>query len=183
MGIASEPSPVKLLIGMLAREEMLFEKALAALEKEYGVADYASPVIPFTFTTYYDREMGSGLLRRFYAFKELINPEELASIKIFTNNIEAGYSLETPGGSKRQINLDPGYIALSKLVLASVKDRSHRVYIGRGIYAEITLQYEKKNFLPWHWTYPDFRSDEYKGILTAIRQVYLNQLKTIPGEE
>jgi len=177
MGIAGEPSPVKLCIGMLTRDESLFDEVASHLRNLYGATDFVSHVIPFTFTSYYEKEMGSSLLRRFFSFRELIDQGSLSLIKIATNELEAQYSKDGEEGKKRRINLDPGYIGLSKLVLATVKDRSHRIFIGNGIYAEITLQYEKKTFNPWHWTYPDYRTPEYIEVFNTVRDMYVCQLK------
>jgi hypothetical protein len=169
--------PVKLIVGMLGGMGELFDESIKALEERYGERDFTSPWVPFSFTSYYEKEMGCNLTRCFYSFRELIDPLCLPEIKIFSNEIERRHSRWEEGSPRRSINIDPGYIALSKLVLASTKDRSHRICIGRGIYAEITLQFKKKTFMPLCSTYPDYRSADYIPILNAIREIYAAQLK------
>ncbi|MDQ1318216.1 MAG: hypothetical protein QG588_1873, partial [Candidatus Poribacteria bacterium] len=104
-----------------------------------------------------------------------IQPEEIVEIKYFTNDVEKEFLLD--GSSKRQINLDPGYITPAKLILASTKDHIHRIYLRDGIYAEITLQMEGGTFRPWQWTYPDYRSEGYIKIFNEIRELYMQQLR------
>lgn len=181
MGKIKSPRPVKLIVGMLFLQEDIFIRAREDLVSEYGEVDFESPLFPFHYTDYYSREMGDKLWRKFVSFKNLINPEDLPVIKIFTNKLEDKFL--QPGSSKRRINIDPGYITLSKLVLATTKNFSHRIYIGRGIYAEVTLRYLKnKGFQPWDWTYPDYKSREYLNVFNLIRDRYYQQIK-IKGRE
>ncbi|PIP68479.1 MAG: GTP-binding protein [Candidatus Omnitrophica bacterium CG22_combo_CG10-13_8_21_14_all_43_16] len=165
MGSAKKPKAVKLIIGMLARNKKLFEKAEEFFIEELGPMDYQSPVISFKYTSYYKKEMGSSLKRKFISFKKLISPEKIVKIKLLTNLIEEKLSI----GNKRQVNVDPGYISDAKLILATTKDYFHRIYLDQGIYAEVTLKWRKHSFEPFEWTYPDYRSKAYLGILNKIR--------------
>ena len=173
MGSPSEPLPVKLVMPMFTGEPGLFEQAERALTDHFGPVDYRSPRLPFDHTTYYEEEFGHGLVRRFIAFGELIDPGRLAEIKLLTNGLEQEWS----EGGRRRINLDPSYVSRSKLVLATTKNHGHRIYLGRGIYAEVTLTYRDKDYRPWPWTYPDYRTESYREILRAIRGIYLAQLE------
>ncbi|MDD5775195.1 MAG: DUF4416 family protein, partial [Candidatus Omnitrophica bacterium] len=134
----------------------------------FGPIDYESPELPFKHTDYYRREFGTCLIRRFIAFSRLIVPSALASIKIRTNKIEH----KTSRSGKRLVNIDPGYIDMAKLVLASTKDFCHRIYLDRGIFAEITLVYRKDSFTRQEWTYPDYRTPEYIAVFNRIRKDY-----------
>ena len=165
MGSAKKPKAVKLIIGMLARNKKLFEKTEEFFIEEFGLIDYQSPVISFKYTSYYKKEMGSPLKRKFISFKKLISPEKIAKIKLLTNLIEEKLSIS----NKRQVNIDPGYISDAKLILATTKDYFHRIYLNQGIYAEVTLKWRKHSFEPFEWTYPDYRSKEYLRILNKIR--------------
>jgi hypothetical protein len=173
MGTAKEHRPVKLFVGMFTEREELFDSAGIELGKVYGPVDHVSPVWPFGFTTYYAEEFGENLLRQFISFSELIDPGRLPGIKLFTNDLEQKFALQ----SKRQINLDPGYINLSKLVLATTKNHQHRLYLGQGIFAEGTLRFTRKSFRPWEWTYPDYCTDHYIQFFNQVRQTYLEQLR------
>ncbi len=173
MGSIRQPVPVKLVIPMLAGTPAAFERAQTALVARFGPADYVSNDLPFGETDYYEGEMGAPLLRRFVAFETLIDPGTLAGIKRFSNEIEEAWSDE----GRRSINLDPGYLAAAKLVLATTKDYAHRIYIGQGIYAEVTLLYRGGTFEALPWTYPDYRSAPYHAILAEIRALYMATLR------
>jgi hypothetical protein len=174
MGLAEEHRPVKLIVGMFAAEERLFDAACAELVESHGPVDHASPVWPFDFTTYYAEEFGEGLLRQFLSFQQLVDPTRLPEVKLHTNDLEQQFAAE----GRRQINLDPGYIDLSKLVLATTKNHQHRIYLGQGIYGEVTLRFTRKSFRPWEWTYSDYRTDDYIRFFNEVRQTYLTQLRT-----
>ena len=157
---------------MLARERVLFGAAEQRLVESFGAVDLASPVLDFDFTDYYEREMGPGLKRQLVSFERKIDPGEIAAIKLATNGLEEALApLDT--SVARPINLDPGYICGSKLVLASAKDRSQRVYVGHGIYVEITLEFRKGRFRPVPTTYRDYASDAYIEFFTEVRERHL----------
>lgn len=173
MGIAKEPPAVKLIAGFIFKDESVYAKALSELIKLFGVCDFESRIIDFDYTDYYQEEMGSSLKRRFVSFKKLIPPQKLPQIKIITNKIEQKLSLK----NKRNINIDPGYVDLAKLVLATTKDFKHRIYLDKGIFAEITLFYQNKTFCSWELTYPDYRTKEYILAFNKIRDIYNQQIK------
>jgi hypothetical protein len=182
MGEVRKHPPVKLITGMIAADASLFSSVEALLFQKFGRADFQSDVMPFNYTDYYTKEMGQDLIRKFISFERLIQPEEIVEIKIFTNDLEKEFLYPTPQAGmpvpRRRVNLDPGYVSAAKLVLASTKDYMHRIYLGDGIYAEITLRVEKKTFRPWQWTYPDYRSKEYIAIFNEIRRIYMVQLRS-----
>lgn len=175
MGKAKAPLPVKLIMPMFTRRVELFRLAEDALVGQFGPVDYHSPRLTFAHTGYYEEEFGPGLQRQFLSFEKLIDPGKLADVKLLTNALERRWSL----AGRRPINLDPGYISPEKLVLATTKNHGHRIYLGRGIYAEVTLTYRNKAYRPWPWTYPDYRSEAYLEIMQAIRRVYMGQLREL----
>ena len=172
MGTIKESRPGKLIVSMFTADETLLAMAKGTLVSRFGPIDYESELLPFNHTSYYEREFGPGLVRRIVSFAQLIAPERLAGIKRVTNELEMTWVVD----GRRCVNLDPGYVALSKMVLATTKDYSHRIYLGQGIYAEVTLHYRHGAFHPWEWTYPDYASPRYLEILDQIRQIYLKQL-------
>ncbi len=176
MGIAKKPAPAKLVVAMLAPREEWFDRAEAALAERFGPVDYRSASIPFDYTRYYAPELGDTILRRFAAFAPLIDPGTLADVKVWTNALEQAWAAD---GGTRRINLDPGYMTLAKLVLATTKDHSHRIYLAQGIYAEVTLTYRNRDWHPCPWTYPDYRSEAYRHILHDIRALLAQQLRTV----
>ena len=175
MAQAKEPLPVKLIASVFSGAEGLIEKAKEALIERFGPLDYESELLPFNHTDYYTPEFGPGLVRRFFAFAALIDPGELAAIKRWTNELEMKWA----AGGRRRVNIDPGYISQSKLVLATTKNHAHRIYLGQGIYAEVTLRFYKGTFRPWQWTYPDYASSAYIALFNHIRERYKEQLKEV----
>jgi len=173
MGKAERHQPVKLITGFIFKEEPILKQAKIILKNKFGVIDYESPVLEFTHTDYYEKEFGAYLKRAFVSFKKLIPPESISRIKIITNRIEEKLSHQ----GRRMVNIDPGYLDLSKLVLATTKDYSHRIYLSEGIYAEVTLYYRDKGFKPFAWTYPDYKTAEYATIFNQIRQIYYEQIR------
>ncbi|MFP4053286.1 MAG: DUF4416 family protein [Phycisphaerae bacterium] len=156
------------ICGLIAAGESLLDRACDALGRELAPLQQASETWPFDLTDYYAPQMGTGLLRRFVTLGGLSGPEMLAEWKVRTNAIEQRFAAEPSADAARPVNLDPGYVASPKLVLASMKDFAHRVYLGRGVYAEVTLMY-RKGWQPLPWTFPDFASGRYDEFLTAVR--------------
>ncbi len=172
MGRVSPPDPVLLFIGTLYRDESVFHDAHDLLKKHFGETLLESTSIPWDYSTYYHHEIGSPLLRQFLFFKTFIDPGALADIKIKTNEIEDILSFE----GKRRINLDPGYLTLSKIVLASTKDYAHRIYLGKGIFGEITLIYKDGTYEPHMFSYRDYQDESYIKIFINVRSLYKKML-------
>ena len=173
MGKTEKFQKKKLIIGVIYKVGYDLLPTLKQLENSFGIIDYRSSPVDFSYTRYYEPEMGSGLKKVFLSFLQLVDPEGLADIKIRTNDIESLFSMD----NRREVNLDPGLLDQSRLLLATTKDNSHRIPLRRGIYAEVTLIYEKKEFRDLRWTYPDYRTAEYKAVLSEIRDIYTDQLK------
>lgn len=164
---------VKLIIGMLYSDKNLFEIAKMKLIKYFGKIDYESKPILFNYTDYYNKEMGIPIFRVYISFEKLIFPYKLGKIKLITNKIED--SLKSEKG--RKVNIDPGTLSLSNLILATTKNYSHRIPISKRIYGEVTLIYRNKRFNDLEWTYPDYKDDKNKQHFLKIREIYKNQIK------
>lgn len=174
MGKLTDPKPVKLFIGMLSHDVSLFDEIKKVLKKPFGKVDMESDIWPWEHTQYYEQEMGPGLKRKFIFFRELIDPSSLANIKLKTIELEQQYLHENDG---RKINLDPGYLDSAKVVLASTKDFSHRIYLKNGIFGEVTLIYSKKDYQILPYTFPDYRTPEYLDIFRKARDRYGKQAR------
>jgi hypothetical protein len=173
-----DPQPVKLIIGILAANETALAATVKAISKSFGVIDLASDVWPFTQTDYYKDELGPNALRQFVTLEKLIDPGKLAQIKHDTNSLEQQLADSLKLSLPRPVNLDPGFIEPSKLVLASTKNFSHRIYIGNKMFAEVTLMYEKGSWRHFEYTFPDYRQSCYQNFLTKVRCRLMEQLKT-----
>jgi hypothetical protein len=179
MGTPTEPTPAKYFVGLLSREPELLTAVEADLCEILGAIEARSEVLPWTASSYYEKEMGTGLLRRFVSFEPLISPGELAPAKLKTQMVEAKYCLAVEGRTARRLNADPGYVDTAKVVLASTKNAGHRIYLGSGIYAETTLLYYDGQFRSCHYTYPDFRWPSTHLFMDSVRNSYLSQLRRI----
>lgn len=169
----SLPGPVKIITGLIFKNDSILDKALFYLKKKFGPVDLETSLIPFNHTTYYNDEMGSPLKRKFLSFRDLKGLKNIYKLKLFTEKIENKLSLS----GKRRINIDPGYLTLAKLVLFSTKDYIHRIHLGKGIYAEITLFFKDKSFRPWEWTYPDYKTKDYIDYFNRVRAAYLSSMQ------
>jgi len=168
------PKPAKLVISLFMKDKGLIVAVTGALTENFGPVDMVSSWFPFNFTTYYEPEMGAPLFRRVLAFKTLVKQSALADIKTTTNNLEQEYSFS----GKRMVNLDPGYMLHERFVLATGKNYSHRIYIGRRIYADLTLIYVKGRFQTLPWTYPDYADESMLTYLEQVRQKYVIDLRS-----
>jgi len=166
-----EPDPVKLFVGILYSDTAILTKALEMLQERYGEIDYRSPSFEFDITDYYVPEMGKPIYRLFVSFERFINPKEIARIKVETNTVEDRLAV----GGKRKVNLDPGYMDYDKVVLASAKYNGQKIYLDHGIWADLTLHYEKKTFHPYPWSFPDFKQGMYDEVFLEIRKRYRKQ--------
>ena len=173
MSQPNPPKPAKLVIGIFLREKTLGTPVAETLIERFGDVDIVSEWMPFDQTTYYEPEMGAPLYRRMMAFETLIRQSELPSIKLFTNGIEKQYA----DNGKRVVNIDPGYLLLERLVLATGKNFSHRIYIGKGIYADLTLVFRRGRFESLPWTFPDYAGNRIQAFLTRVRKKYAMDLK------
>jgi len=173
MSIPQEPKPAKLFVSVISSSVERINATLSELAAHYGILDFVSPLLPFNYTDYYCAEMGKVLFRRFASFDRLIQQENLALIKVQTNALE---DKQTEEGN-RLVNIDPGYLLAERLVLASGKNYGHRIYLSKGIYAELTLIYRDKDYQPLAWTYPDYAEPRVRAWLGALRQKYLLQVR------
>lgn len=169
----TKPKKCKFIAAFIYASENTYGKALTSLKKRFGPVDLESDALDFDFTEYYQEEMGSGLKRRFVSFKKLIEPSAIVEAKLFSVKLEKRLAMV----SKRRINIDPGYINEAKLVLSTTKDFSHRIYLGKRIFGEVTLIYKDKAFRNLGWTFPDYKTKAYKDILVKIRNLYKEDLK------
>ncbi len=176
MGELKSPPKVKLFFGLLFPDEELLAATEKRLSNDYGDIDLESPIVPFDKTHYYEKEMGPVLFRRFISILPLMDVGELPSVKIQTNAIE---KLSAAPDGNRRVNIDPGYLSMSKVVLATTKDYNHRLYLDKKIYGEVTLHYgsREKGYIPWEWTYPDYGERSAIAFFNTLRGIYREQLR------
>ncbi len=143
------------------------------LETVLSPVEEVSPVFDFSFTKYYEKQMGPELKKQFVSFVQTMHPGKLAVLKVRTNEMEKSWSKN----GKRSINLDPGYITAAKLVLASAKDFAHRIFLGEGIYGDVQFQFRDQEFRPHPWTFPDYQSEIAMAFFHKVRQSFIHKGK------
>ncbi|MBW2622336.1 MAG: DUF4416 family protein [Deltaproteobacteria bacterium] len=180
MSKLQDPLPVKPVAALFSAHRDLLTQAARKLEKKIGPMDFISPEFIFDQSEYYREEMGWPLIKRFFACRELMDPVELVTLKVFTAHLEKEFS---DSSSRRQVNIDPGYISTERLVLATGKNNVQRIYLGRGVWGDLTLIFERGEFKPLPWTYADYASPEVRLIMAEIRKKYQEQLRTQSKEE
>ncbi len=183
MAVPVSPMPVCRFAGLLAGSEEQLAAARFELQQWYGKIDDTSEIITFTFTEYYSQEMGKNLLRQWVRFEALFSPDHLAKNKLETNMAETllarHFREKSDNITGRPINIDPGYVHRYKVILASTKDHSHRIYLSEGIYAEVTLHWHQNRWTPWPWTYADYQTEAAQRFFVKARTAYLEQLQRI----
>ncbi len=173
MSVPKIPEPARLVISALTPHEDLIQEVSTQLILELGPVHEQIGPIPFNYTNYYDREMGPGISRWLLSFDRLVDKSSLVSIKLLTNRVEQSYTEL----DKRRINLDPALLSLGNFVLATGKDNAHRIYLGKGIFADLTLVFRAGTYRPLEWTYPDYADPVLIDILNRMRENYRCRLK------
>lgn len=161
-----EPEPAKLITGLLFRDFDTQRSVLVTLKDRFGPMDWLTEPKPFTYTDYYVSEMGEGIYRQILSFADPVFPGKLAEIKLFTNELERQLSR----GNSRQVNIDPGLLSEERVILATGKNFTHRVYLRDGIYADLTLIYQGGSYQPLPWTYPDYKDPMLLHFFGALRR-------------
>lgn len=179
MGDVQPHRPVMLIVAIVSRYDEAFDWALQRLVSKWGALEFKSPRFEFTETTYYNKSMGPELRKQFLAFRQLIDPASIAAAKLISNELEAQYCTMADVPEERPLNIDPGYISEAKLVLATTKNRDHRVYLQQGIFAEVTLHFHNREWASSKWTYPDYQRADFQAFFTQcrlrLRQMYGKQ--------
>lgn len=181
MGNAHEPGPVLPLIVAFSRYDDALAWGRAECEKQWGGLGLVSPRFDFSETNYYAASMGAELQIEIWTADRLVSPTELVDLKLQTNDWEAAYAKLGKHPEARPLNLDPGYVGLGKFVLASTKDHSHRLYLGRGIFGEVTLGFRQGEWISRDWTYPNYRRADYHQFLSRCRQRLVERLREEPS--
>ena len=173
MSTPKTPDPGLLIISILSASwDQCWPGVLEELEARFGPADGVSEEFAFDETGYYDEELGTPITRRIIEFETLRSLDELADIKLFTNSLES----RSGSAGKRLFNLDPGFISMQSLVLATGKSFSHRIYLKDGIWADLTMIWQKKQWVEFPWTFPDYAGEAMKSRLTKLRLSYKTKL-------
>jgi hypothetical protein len=173
MGTIQTPSLVKLIAAIMFQESAPIDQIVGLLETRFGKIQAVHGPMPFTWTDYYAKEMGSALFKSYCCFERLISREDLPAIKRWTNDLEQEFARQ----GTRIVNIDPGYLSRDKLVLASTKDFYHRLYLGQGIFGEVTIHFRQGKYRNFSWTYPDFKEEKLQEFLMKQRAGLVGELR------
>lgn len=173
-----EPIPAKYFVAVMLGPHGSDSSFEVELEAELGPIEARSAEYDFSrFTTYYDEEMGSPVHKHFLVFRDPRPMDRLVETKLFTEALQARHAVTERGGRVRRVNLDPGYLTPWSVVLSTVKNQAHRIYMGQGVFAELTLLFRGSSYQPLPWTYPDYSSVPALPFLCDLRSTYMRQLK------
>ena len=181
MGQPTTPTPVLPLLAAFSRHPEALDWARRRACEAWGPIEAESRAFAFRETPYYEATMGSDLRKVFFAFARLGDPAALAETKLTTNRWEEQYAASAGHPEPRPLNLDPGYLTLGKLVLASTKDFAHRIYLAQGIYAEVTLYYRQGRWQHHQWTFADYRRSDYQAFFSQVRESLHRKLRDLPN--
>jgi hypothetical protein len=171
---------MKIFLALFGGQPDLMDKAATQLAQDFkqgylGLIDFQSPDLPFTDTEYYRKEMGPGLFKRYLSFSQAMGPENLVELKLAAMALENQLS----GSTGRQVNLDPGYVFAGGLVLSTGKFSGHRLYLGQGVWGELTLHYHRGAFRALPWTYQDYLKPEVLSIIGQMRRHHMLEQKSL----
>ncbi len=161
--------PVLRVMAVSSRNAEAFDWAIAKASKHWGPIEFSSERFDFSETSFYSKTMGDGLQKQLLAFTDLIQQDRVVESKHDSNAWEDEFKSLQDWEESRPINLDPGYITEAKLVLATTKDRDHRIYLRNGIFAEVTLFYQALRWQSSRWTYPDYKRDDFHEFFERCR--------------
>jgi len=170
MAAITSHRPVLLIVAAFSRYPEAFDWTRRTVEQTWGPITLQSDLFDHRETNYYEAMMGPDLKKTFLAFETLVDPADLPKWKTHTNQWEIAYQKQSSHPELRPLNLDPGYLTEAKLILASTKDRDHRIYLDRGIYAENTLYFTRGAWQCRQWTYPDYQRADYHAFFGRCRE-------------
>jgi hypothetical protein len=173
MAAIQPPPAVKYFIAVLFKDHANLNRARELFTGAWGSIDFEGADHVFDVTGYYEPEMGAPLYRRILAFEKLEMPTLLVDMKLACNDIENRLRVD----EKRTVNCDAGYLDHNKVLLASAKEAGQKIYLDKGIYADLAGRYKAGKYRPFEWSFPDFKDGRYDAELCAIRALYLKQVK------
>lgn len=182
MAIPQSAHPALQLVAVFSRHTAALQWAAEKIAEAWGPIALQSEPFDHSETEYYTNEMGRGLQKQFYLLQPIFDPARLPESKLQSNAWEHQLAESRQYPEPRPINIDPGYVTLTKLVLASAKDRAHRIYLNHGIYAEECLYYLGG---AWHarpWTYPDYQRADFQAFFVQAREHLKHCIQEMRGE-
>ena len=174
MGKIIEQPPVKLICGFMWNAAVDIRPAIQIIQQNWGRFDAKTPEFDFSHTQYYLDEFGDHLKKQYVSFERMVSIDDIPDIKILSNEIEERF---IHNGS-RSVNIDPGYVADAKILMATTKNLAHRTYIGKNIFADLQLIFRRQTYEPTPWTFADMREPRMIEFFNGVREKYIEQLQS-----
>lgn len=167
-----KPPPLaRQLVAIFSRHPGALDWVTHRITQQWGTIGLASPRFDHSETNYYESQMGRGLIKQFLVIDGWYDPARLPQSKLQSNAWEEELSNGGEFPEVRPLNVDPGYMTLTKLVLASCKDRAHRIYMADGVYGEECLYYLDHGWRARPWTYPDYQRADFQAFFEQARRM------------
>jgi len=173
MSHPKNPLPAYFFASIIYQKEEKLKEAIDILSQKEWKISKKTEEMDFHHTDYYYEEMGKPLKRVFVFFEPPAEREKIVELKHLSYSIEKQLSHD----GRRSVNIDPGYLTLENIVLSTFKNYSHRIYLGKGVFAEITLIYRNGSYESLPWSYPDYGSHEIIKIFNREREEYKGRMR------
>lgn len=195
MGFVKHHPPCLQIIAAFSKYDSALDWLWERVAGQLSPIAMISPAFPFTESHYYRSTMGDQLKKQFAILSNWYDPAELSTHKLMSHVWESELVKNISFDVERPLNIDPGYMSMTKLVLASTKNREHRVYLRDGVYAEVTLAFRDQQWRSLPWTYPDYQRDDFrvffhegrkhlaKSVASTLRNREVSPFKVMDSEQ
>lgn len=171
MARVQTPPPGRLIVSVIYNSIDGLADCLKLHEKQFGRVQFETIEIECSANRYHE-EMGQQLSRRFFSFEKMVDRESLPDIKATCHKIERQLGDQVDDYTFRTVNVDPGILTPTNLIMSSHREQGHRVYLGKGVFAEVTLIWARGRFTQLPWTNADFCDEEAIRLFTDCRQTF-----------
>jgi len=171
MARAQKPPKGRLIVSIIYNSMDGLSDALKLLEKQFGRVQCETIEISYASKDYTE-EMGERLQRRFYSFEKMVERDRLPEIKALCHKIEKQFGDLVRDYAFRTVNIDPGILTPDNVVMASHREFNHRIYLGEGVFGELTLVYSRGRFVRLAWTPAEFCEGEAIDFFLRVRESF-----------
>ncbi len=159
-----------LLFALMWKDYEKLKEVEDVLSNVYGKKVNETDEFSLQYSKYYEKEMGEGLKKKFILIDNIVEKDRLLDIKLTSMEIEKRFSIN----GNRTVNIDPIYLDDYQVVVVSKKDKGSRIYLGKGVFAELELLYHHGSFQPLIWTYLDYKDNI--PFFNEVRKYYLQRV-------
>ncbi len=178
--LQTQKDPAKLIVSCFFKEDRWLLHALDHLVNRFGSVERRVGPLYFTMSDYQRSQAEGEMKKVMLDFRDLVPRESLASLKVRCHEIEMQLLRQAQDENviaSRPINLDPSHLFTDKFIVSSSRDKPHRLYLGHGVFGELTLMIRQGHFESLPWTYADYLEPEVLNFLSGARRRYLHSLQ------